>query len=164
MERRRTLSKICTKCGIDKELSEFPRMGGKNNKYLHSWCKKCKNRKSFEHRANRRKRGIKDGWNLRNPEKVSKTNRNWRQRNPERLAYYHAFRKELVSQMPPWADKEKIAQFYIIVSNLNQNEKRHYSVDHIVPLNGDTVSGLHVETNLQILSFAENSGKGNKFE
>lgn len=37
-------------------------------------------------------------------------------------------------------------------------------VDHIIPLNNDTVCGLHCFDNMQLLDIQSNSEKSNKYE
>jgi len=59
-------------------------------------------------------------------------------------------------RLPKWADIEAIRKFYM-------NKPQGYEVDHIIPLSGKTVSGLHVLENLQYLTIAENRSKNNKF-
>ena len=59
-------------------------------------------------------------------------------------------------RLPKWADVEAIRQFYM-------NRPQGCEVDHIIPLSGKTVSGLHVLENLQYLTIAENRSKNNKF-
>ena len=58
--------------------------------------------------------------------------------------------------MPKWANQEKIKEIYA-------NCPKGWHVDHIVPLQGRNVCGLHVETNLQYLPARENARKKNKF-
>jgi len=61
------------------------------------------------------------------------------------------------SAIPSWADIEKIKQVYL-------DCPEGYHVDHIVPLRGKYICGLHIETNLQYLTIAENLSKGNRFD
>lgn len=67
--------------------------------------------------------------------------------------YFLQLRKKAT---PLWANKAAIIEFY-------KNRPEGYEVDHIIPLQGQTVCGLHVENNLQYLTKLENRQKGNRF-
>lgn len=67
-------------------------------------------------------------------------------------------------RMPPWADTAAIDSIYQWAAWLSAATGRKYEVDHIVPLNGEKVSGLHVPANLQILTREDNHDKGNSWD
>jgi hypothetical protein len=58
--------------------------------------------------------------------------------------------------LPTWANLEKMNDIY-------KRCPKGYHVDHIIPLKGALVSGLHVENNLQYLKAADNLSKHNTF-
>jgi hypothetical protein len=64
-------------------------------------------------------------------------------------------RAHLLKATPRWANLEKIKQIYL-------NCPEGFHVDHIYPLKGKNICGLHVENNLQYLTIKENLSKGNK--
>ncbi|QXV79291.1 hypothetical protein bas20_0026 [Escherichia phage FritzHoffmann] len=61
-----------------------------------------------------------------------------------------------LKRVPAWSETEEIKEFY-------KNCPEGYEVDHIIPLQGDLVSGLHVLANLQYLPMLENRSKGNRY-
>lgn len=66
--------------------------------------------------------------------------------------------------MPMWADKEKINKIYKEAKELTKTTGIIYEVDHIIPLQGKNVCGLHTENNLQIITRSKNRKKSNKFK
>lgn len=67
------------------------------------------------------------------------------------------------NRTPAYANLKAIAKIYRTASVLSKMLKREFQVDHIIPLQGKNVSGLHVENNLQIISAERNHRKSNKF-
>lgn len=142
-------TKKCTSCKEDLNLLSF----GKNKKTkdgLQSICKTCTN--SF----------VK-GWRNRNLEKARACTKKWRSEHKEYDVAKTANRKALkVSATPAWADKGKIRTEYVLAQWCTDVMGMAYHVDHIVPLQGKTVCGLHVEANLRVIPAVENISKSNK--
>jgi hypothetical protein len=62
---------------------------------------------------------------------------------------------------PVWADHDKIRAFYRLAAAFSKLYVPHH-VDHIYPLNGPLVSGLHVPLNLRVIPATDNLRKGSQ--
>jgi hypothetical protein len=87
----------------------------------------------------------------------------WKKANKGRVNTSTAKRRATQLQATPiWADLKAIEEIYKLSSAVTElMEPTH--VDHIVPLRGKYVCGLHVEYNLQLLRAEDNVRKGNKY-
>lgn len=93
---------------------------------------------------------------LKNKKEYNKKNRE------ERTALNAKRRANKYNATPKWSEKSKIRKLYKKAKWLSKLTGLTYHVDHVIPLQGKNVCGLHVWNNLQILEESLNCKKGNK--
>lgn len=112
-------------------------------------------------------------WQKNNKERVNAKSRRWKLRNAEHCKQYSkqqksanrgyytglqaARRAAQYNATPPWVDKAALTAVYASATP-------GYEVDHIVPLLGTNVCGLHVPWNLQVIPMHDNRKKSNRWQ
>lgn len=97
------------------------------------------------------KRAYRKAWKLSHPDLVRADSKSRRRKHR--------------NATPKWLtpmQRAEMRQIYIIARTMTRLTGVQYVVDHIVPLRGDTVCGLHVPWNLQVMTQTENTEKYNK--
>lgn len=95
-------------------------------------------------------------WRNHNRATHNARNRVYRQNNLRLMvAKMQKYRATKLNAMPSWVDISELKEIY-------QNCPSGFQVDHVVPLRGKNVSGLHVPWNLQYLTPQDNQRKSNK--
>lgn len=175
--------KNCKKCNKYKYLSyfyvkktgKFGREGNcivctKENQLAWRQANKEKIKKSdLKYRqANKEKISFtKKEWAKNNPDKVYLSKKAWRDKNPEKCAEYavkHRSRRDRIvrQQTPKWVNGMEIKQIYQQCRMISRKTGILHHVDHIIPLQGRDISGLHCPANLQIIPAIDNLKKGNR--
>lgn len=107
-------------------------------------------------------------YNAKNRAEVSKVEAIWRGNNKGKVAaYIRKYQASKIQRTPKWlteVDFERISNEYRLAEILRKVTNQSWHVDHIIPLQGKRVSGLHVPANLRVVIASENIRKGNRFE
>ncbi len=180
--------KRCSKCNVDKQLNVFSKCAA-NKDGLHRWCKECskaakkewyeKNAEAekakamqyhYENYEKNKDRIIKRTieWQRNNKEKYAiKSKRCYENTKHKKFAWQALARAAKRNAVPKWINeelKQEIQKFYVEARLKTRETGTKYEVDHIVPLMGKTVCGLHVPWNLRVITQFENRSKQNSFE
>lgn len=98
--------------------------------------------------------------------------RDWRNKDTQKhkgrtLAAARTRKLKKAQAVPPWLSteqKKQIYEMYKLAKELNWLSEEPLHVDHIIPIRGKNVSGLHVPWNLQIIPRSWNIKKGNRVD
>jgi len=100
-------------------------------------------------------------WARSNPERKREMDKKFAEENRAKVRSYKAKRRAATrNATPPWLTSDHLAairDIYAKADRVSIQTGIPYEVDHIVPLQGGTVCGLHVPWNLRILTRDENN-------
>jgi hypothetical protein len=148
-----------------------------------SHCKTCANELTRLSRVKRRlvdpdfaQKELLSGktWIQNNKEKHRELTKAWFKRHsksPEFLAGARVstakYKAKKLQASPAWLTEkhlQEIRNIYLVCSKVSKTTKKLHDVDHIVPLQGKNVCGLHVPWNLRIIPAGMNRSKKNAFD
>lgn len=156
--------KSCPRCGETKALAAFGKRSDRRVG-LRPMCKVCTSADSAAWRVANpdKKKAYAVTWLAENSEKASASRSEWRIKNPDKNAHIQQRRKAAkLNATPVWANDFFMSEAYHLANLREKATGGKWHVDHIVPLKSKIVCGLHVETNLQVITATENMRKGNR--
>lgn len=159
--------KICNMCKCNKPLFDFHKKSESKDGYT-SRCKPCKKSVDSSQYAKTRERRLdyQKNYQETNSQKVNEYLKSWYKLNKVKaLALSNKRRARKIDATPRWltTDDFRLMEIeYALSKWCSSVMGEPYEVDHIVPLQGKNVCGLHVPWNLQVLPKRLNRFKSNK--
>lgn len=113
-----------------------------------------------------KKQAYDKAYNRANKYIIAERKKIYKQQNRDKFNAWGIKRKcAKLKRTPPWLTTthlQEIQHIYALSVQLTKETGILHHVDHIVPLQGENVSGLHVPWNLRAIPFYENCSKSNK--
>lgn len=148
---RYTRSNSCCECEKLKTRKMARKYREKRSEYMLNWRKL---------NQDKTRNGWKN-WYKNNAENVKR----YRQLNSEKYLYYRWVRIARILQATlKEVNPDEIKAIYAERKKISEQTGIIHHVDHIVPLRGKNVCGLHVPWNMQIIPGVMNQSKGTKFD
>ena len=162
-------TRACKDCLLEKKAAWNKANPEKVNAQKRAWIganleysKKLKSESQKKHRASANERNRRYAEMHRDQIKVATAR--WQKEHPELVTAKAArYRAAKLMQMPAWADHAAIELVYQRASDMRA-AGLDVHVDHIVPLQGRLVRGLHVHNNLRIIEAKANRSKSNFYK
>lgn len=147
-----------------KVCASHPELMGERDRFSH--CQECQKAKAAKYRAEHPEEAKAKlaAWRIVNKGKTRANKRKFQEENrAHRCAYQRNRDAEKLQRTPAWANHDHISGVYELCG-MFRRVGLDLEVDHVIPLKGKHVSGLHVESNLQILHSLKNRSKKNRYE
>jgi hypothetical protein len=160
--------KQCTKCGVLKAYEYFHK-DKTHADGMRSRCKDCIAKIVKQYYALNKSRIIEKvtNWVQHNRDKHNKVCKKWVKNNKASVNQRTANRyARKTNATPKWVDSEElwlIKEVYDLAVKRTKLTGLKWHVDHIIPLRGRLVSGLHTMANLQVILAADNVKKSNRY-
>lgn len=155
------MSKRCKDCKEFKDLDQFGSVGGRQAHLKRSYCKACATVRTRRYRSTEKGAEV----NKASCEKYYLSNKDkWYSNRPLRAFHQAKRRASKLKATPSWLtdyDWEMIRWTYSAAKVAEEHYGEPYHVDHIIPLQGENVCGLHVPWNLQVITAKDNLSKSN---
>lgn len=129
-------------------------------RYVTGGCATCQREHTQKSYAKYSKKKNQEAleWKRNNRDKARQLQRDYYARNANKVRAGQSYaRAKRMLRIPIWSELDGIAVFYA-------NCPEGLQVDHIIPLQGELVSGLHVLNNLQYLTESDNKAKRNRID
>jgi hypothetical protein len=132
-------------------------------------CCECANATANSTKAKNRSKYTASSvaWGRAHPDKLAEYQRRRNKLRPDQRNLWTAnYRSAKDSRQPNWLTNVDLLEMESVYAYCAALRKigLDYHVDHIVPLRGRTVSGLHVPWNLQVIPGSLNMSKSNRFD